>query len=951
MANKKKTKRTKRKAGKKFYSAFLLFISVTLVFVFMSFTSNFASNNQNSLWAQLMEAFLKGDDAKKESLLQKIRESEAEAALKGNTSNSGVRQGTTAVPPAGQSATTAANWRDYDWSRFGITNPAYSGRKNNGNDSYSNQREVETETLPTVVYEDWDPYNYQGLYEETKKSKVLTPRFETSYAFTGSGEDNSAMSESIDYDWSTFDWSSIYNETKKSDILRPTYETTTAKARTWQDWFRPTASETTQEVYNVPKETTKSNILFSIFGIGGNKKEDTTETLEAETIAQDEGELVISGSLIKETKEKSRVIDNQINETTRIITTTPVARTDVAGESVARIETSASAVLKPVFETRARETTSFSYANNSDYQEVISGSLIKETSVKSRILENRVTEAATIRGQETRRAESQQVYYETGAVETTASAVLKPKFETRARETTVAYVSNSDYQEVITGSLIKETSEKSRVLEGRVTEAITDTNSRPAASSYVSNSDYQEVITGSLIKETSVRSRVLDKTVTQTSAQITQYSQTTAAEETKSTTAQYVEETTKSNILFSLFGIGRRNETTSDSTRQAQTTTAEQTYETTKKSKPSGVLFPIFNNKRNDETQVSETASVSSETEYDGEEIVTGSIFGETKRKARIIDKSSDRYQATTQYETTALLRETTFDSRPFEVKWPISLIGAGGWYFLKNVSIFDLDAANGKIPESYNKQLVDKLEKCRKLLGKSKKNFALLLCPDKSAIYKEFYPSGTPYPNEASKIKSFIDYAKAHSELSVIYPDRALSFVKNVCDVYYKQDSHWNRIAGYIATRELFEMMGINYTLGSIMSQEIVTSKKLYPGDLYDDGTDLEYDLKGITDSSYVNKADYSGVNFSNDKAPMHISAQVPVDNRSALVIRDSFVANMLPALGPQFRETSLYHIENYTSITKQALQKDVIIIEVTARNFLSLYNLADYLISILEG
>jgi hypothetical protein len=400
--------------------------------------------------------------------------------------------------------------------------------------------------------------------------------------------------------------------------------------------------------------------------------------------------------------------------------------------------------------------------------------------------------------------------------------------------------------------------------------------------------------------------------------------------------------------LFSLFGIGAKKETTARATQPVETSTYS-TYETTKEKKKSGILFSVFEGDEDDETQVTETASAY--TEYDEETIVAGSIFDETKRKARIIDKSADRSQSATQYETTALLRETTFDARPFEVKWPISLIGAGGWYFLKNVSILDSETADGKIPEYYNRQLVEKLEKCRKLLGKSKKDFAIILCPDKSAIYKEFYPAGSPYPNESSKIKSFIDYAKANSDLSVIYPDRAISFVKNVCDVYYKQDSHWNRIAGYIATRELFEMMGINYTLDSIMSHEIEVSKKLYPGDLYDDGTDVEYDLKGITDGSYVNKADYSGVDFTNDKAPMHIKAHNPVDRRSALVIRDSFIASMLPALGSQFKETSLYHIENYTSIDKQALKKDVIIIELTARNFISLFNLADYLISILEG
>ena len=943
MANKKKTKRARKKADKKIYSAFLLFISVTLVFVFMSFKNNFASNNQNSLWAQLMEAFLRGDDAKKESLLQRIKESEAEAALKGSAASNGVRQGTTAVPPAGQ-ATTAANWRDYDWSRFGITNPAYSGKKNAGNDAYYNQREAEAETLPTVVYEDWDPYNYQGFYEETKKSKVLTPRFETNYNFDAARESTTAYvqddidwstfdwsalfqeskqskvltptfetddsfnaleeylreNQSGEFDWSNFDWSTIYKETKKSDVIMPTHETTTVRARTWQDWFRP--AETTQEVYNIPKETSKSGILFSIFGTGGNKKEDTTETLQAETIPSNEGELVVSGSLIKESKEKSRVIDNKIYETTRIITTATTAATSSGSEDRYVLETTRSSVLIPKFETAARESLLGLVSNEEDYEEVVSGPLIRESTARSRVLEKVATETTrpSRNIQETTPAHAET----TIARETRQSLVLTPEFSNGASETT-------------------------------------SRNSR----------GYEEVISGSLIRETSARSRVLDKTVTQAASRESEYY--VMDEETVSEDYTYAaRETEKSNILFSLFGIGARKETMGRAEQTTAATTAQNYYETTKPRDKAGILFPIFNNKRNDEVEITETAGSNNEyEEYEGEQIVAGSIFDETKRRARIIDKSADRALSQAQYETSALYKETTFDARPFEVRWPISLVGAGGWYFLKNSSILDSETANGKIPERYVKPIVEKLEKCRKLLGKSKKDFAIILCPDKSAIYKEFYPAGTPYPNESSKIKSFIDYAKAHSELSVIYPERAISFVKNVCDVYYKQDSHWNRIAGYIATRELFEMMGINYTLDSIMSHEITVSKKLYPGDLYDDGTDVEYDLKGITDDSYVSKADYSGVDFTNDKAPMNIRSHSPVDNRSALVIRDSFIASMLPALGPQFKNTSLYHIENFMSIDKQALQKDVIIIELTARNFVSLYNLADYLISILEG
>lgn len=931
MSRKRRKQKNKIQKFYKAYATCILSVVALFYFVFVSINSIYASSastDQNSLWSLMMEAFLRGDEARKESLLQQIRESEAAArgAAVAETA------ATTTAP------TTSSNWRDYDWSRYGVTNPAYMGRRN----TQKEQTYAETETSPQEIYEYWDPYNNAGWYEETKRSKILTPRFETYSGFSESAYETEAETTYDYYDYN------YYVETSKSSVLKPTFETTTSAARNWWDIFRPAETTTAHETYYKIEETTKSNILFSIFGSGSSSNDnDVEETLEAAT--EYDGEYVVSGSLIKETSPKSRVIDNQVNETTRIISSTRATSAPIqaVAETTVR-ETAKSGVLTPTFSNRNSDTVRSTTARAADeYEEVVSGSLIKETRAKSRVVEGLATEAArseaTVREttamRETTQANTAYIINET----TEKSSVLKPEFNNEQSETR-SRVSETRTESRTTSYVMEETTAKSSVL----TPTFENRSSETVGKSFASRSnDYEEVVSGSLIKETSAKSRVLDRKVTETSSYVARET-TLSAQTSAQETTKYVEETEKSNILFSLFGIGgsRQRETTAAETRA---TTQEETYVIPTTAKP-GVLFPIFNNKRNEESTAYETAKAY--VEEGAEDFVAGSIFDETKRRARIIDKSADRAaRATTQFETISQIKETTFDNRPFEVKWPISIPGEGGWFFLKNVSLFDGQTSNGKIPEHYLKELTDKLERCRQLLGKSKKDFAIILCPDKSAIYKEYYPQSVPYPDEASKIKSFTDYVKAHSNLSVIYPDRAISFVKNVCDLYYKQDSHWNRIAGYIATRELFEMMGVNYNLDSIMSHEISITNKLYPGDLYDDGTDLEYDLKGITDSSYVSKADYSGVDFTNDKMPMHITSHNPVVQKSATVIRDSFIANMLPVLGSHFRETDLYHIENFTSLTKQALQKDVIIIELTARNFVSLYNLADYIISLMEN
>lgn len=133
---------------------------------------------------------------------------------------------------------------------------------------------------------------------------------------------------------------------------------------------------------------------------------------------------------------------------------------------------------------------------------------------------------------------------------------------------------------------------------------------------------------------------------------------------------------------------------------------------------------------------------------------------------------------------------------------------GQSDWLFLNSINI---DYYTGKTNVSSLNELKNQTSiyiklanKCKKL----KKNFAIMICPEKEEIYSEYMPK-MEILNEKEKPFYIRDYIATASTAKYIYPKEELVGAKKKYLTYRKYDSHWNAVGGYLASLKLKEALG----------------------------------------------------------------------------------------------------------------------------------------------
>lgn len=88
----------------------------------------------------------------------------------------------------------------------------------------------------------------------------------------------------------------------------------------------------------------------------------------------------------------------------------------------------------------------------------------------------------------------------------------------------------------------------------------------------------------------------------------------------------------------------------------------------------------------------------------------------------------------------------------------------------------------------------------------------AIVVGPNKEQVYPEYMP----YFQVATQEKRqdvFLKYMQANSSVNYIYPLSQMNTAKILYDVYYKQDTHWNAIGGFVAAMEVYRTLGMETT------------------------------------------------------------------------------------------------------------------------------------------
>lgn len=232
-------------------------------------------------------------------------------------------------------------------------------------------------------------------------------------------------------------------------------------------------------------------------------------------------------------------------------------------------------------------------------------------------------------------------------------------------------------------------------------------------------------------------------------------------------------------------------------------------------------------------------------------------------------------------------------------------------------------------------KSLAENCIKQRDFLEKQGKEFVIFIAPNKERIYWENMPSQYGKPADNYKALQIYKYLKENTDLRIVYPYEELMEYKekNNYNIWYKTDTHWNRIGAYIGTSTLLAELGIN--VPAINSEKMkIVAKENVSGDLAD--------MLNLSKQLKINDREYQVLGYNThqlkvqqyDFFEVFSYVSVEADPRKIYVLRDSFATSMAEYIGSQFSETYMRHKTTYSYEDFIKQNPDVFVYEVVERN-----------------
>lgn len=220
-------------------------------------------------------------------------------------------------------------------------------------------------------------------------------------------------------------------------------------------------------------------------------------------------------------------------------------------------------------------------------------------------------------------------------------------------------------------------------------------------------------------------------------------------------------------------------------------------------------------------------------------------------------------------------------------------------------------------------------------------KEFVIFIAPNKERMYSEFLPKRYGEPANNYGTLQIYNYLKANTDLRVVYPYNDLMDAKNNLTepLWYKTDTHWNYLGGYVGASALMAELGIE--MPKIYSENITISR----------GDNTSGDLAGMLNLS--KQLRFADNEYSIDGYDLHNIEELEwdflglvhyramdADPRSIYVIRDSFSSHMALYIGSQFKESYLRHKSSYTYDDLAASNPDIVVYETVERYAYGLAN-----------
>lgn len=86
------------------------------------------------------------------------------------------------------------------------------------------------------------------------------------------------------------------------------------------------------------------------------------------------------------------------------------------------------------------------------------------------------------------------------------------------------------------------------------------------------------------------------------------------------------------------------------------------------------------------------------------------------------------------------------------------------------------------------------------------------LIAPNKSTTYADYMPDAYARVSEENRMDVLVDYLRANTEATILYPKEELMKAASKEKIYYSNDTHWNGLGAFYATELMTDVFELEY-------------------------------------------------------------------------------------------------------------------------------------------
>lgn len=140
------------------------------------------------------------------------------------------------------------------------------------------------------------------------------------------------------------------------------------------------------------------------------------------------------------------------------------------------------------------------------------------------------------------------------------------------------------------------------------------------------------------------------------------------------------------------------------------------------------------------------------------------------------------------------------------------AIYGRNDWLFYEGDNSVGYYQGTNVLTNAQMRSWMNIYDRLQSICEKKGIKLVVMAAPNKEQAYPEYMPSyNVVTQNKRQNV--FLDYMQKNSSVRYLYPLSDLNMAKILYDVFYKQDTHWNAIGGFMGTMAVYRSIGLSTT------------------------------------------------------------------------------------------------------------------------------------------